>query len=66
MADWSQPTLTTGYSAFLSAMQARDVDAATQPDGGGVVLIRNLLDANDYVHRPRELSLINANAMIWR
>ena len=33
MADWSQPTLTTGYSAFLSAMQARDVDAATQFTG---------------------------------
>jgi len=32
MADWNTPTLTTTYAAFLTALQERDVDAATMAE----------------------------------
>lgn len=34
-ADWSQPTLTTAYATFLSALLARDVDSTTMFQGTG-------------------------------
>ena len=33
-ADWNTPSLTTAYSAFLTALLARDVDIATQFNNG--------------------------------